>query len=257
MAGLRVWGKIDASRSGWVSAPLAANPLIRCWTPPDEGAPPMLQLAFPAGAALGPHRYASDCLCIVVEGSVSCAGEGTFSTRDLRWCEAGHYSGGITAGEQGVTLLFVATAGELTLEWGVEEQAAANARCKRVGFDDVAFVDFPDAAGRDTQPVQALFTDGPYLLRTRFVPDFVAGEHWHDFDTVYYVLAGAMQFGPQEPWYHPGDVRWVKGGHAYGPEQPGPEGVEFLLLSCGGPVSLRWADLETAPRGRIFPVRSD
>ena len=118
-------------------------------------------------------------------------------------------------------------------------------------IDDVEFREFPDAAGRETQPVQLLFTDDPYVLRTRFAPTFSAGEHWHEFDTIYVITAGSMRFGPCEPVYEAGDVRWVKGGHAYGPEHPGPQGVEFFLISLGGPVSLHWADLEPAPHGRL------
>jgi hypothetical protein len=211
----------------------------------------MLQLELPPRAALGPHRFEADCLCIVVAGGIDCEGEGRFGPSDLRFCGAGHCSAAMRADEQGATVLLVATAGELGIDWAPDPQFAASC-AKRVSFGDVPFADFPDEAGRDTQPVQPLFSDGPYLLRTRFAPDFVAGEHWHDYDTVYFILDGAMQFGPREPWYHRGDLRWVKGGHAYGPEQPGPEGVEFLLLSCGGPISLHWADLERAPRGRVF-----
>ena len=250
MAGA-VWGKIDASRSGWASDPLPVDARVLVRTPPHDGAPPMLQLELPPGVVLGPHRFLADCLCIVVSGGVDCDGEGHFGPPDMRFCGAGHGSAGMRAGEQGATVLLVATAGELGIDWSPE--APLTTLCaKRVSFGDVDFVDFPDAAGRDTQPVQPLFTDGPHLLRTRFAPDFVAGEHWHDFDTVYCILDGAMQFGPREPWYRRGDLRWVKGGHAYGPEQPGPEGVEFLLLSCGGSISLRWADLEAAPHGRVF-----
>lgn len=247
-----VWGKVDAARSGWRATALPANPIIGLQVSPDDGTPPLMQLELPPRAALGPHRYASDCLCIVVQGRVACAGEGEFGPRDVRWCGAGHCSDGMVAGEEGATILLTGTAGTLELDWSCDAPVPGHSRCKRVGFDEVDFVNFPDAAGRDTQPVQPLFTDEPYLLRTRFVPEFTAGEHWHDFDTLYFILAGAMRFGPQEPWYRAGDLRWVRGGRAYGPEQPGPDGVEFLLLSCGGPISLRWADLELAPHGRIL-----
>lgn len=212
----------------------------------------MYQLVLPGGASAGPHQYRGDCLMVVLHGSVACAGEGMFGTEDVRWCGSGHTCAEIAAGPQGATLLFLATGPGAGIGWSPGSTDDSKTSCKRVSFDEVAFVDFPDANGRDTQPVQALFTQGPYLLRTRFAPEFLAGEHWHDFDTVYLVRAGAMRFGPHEPWYRAGDLRWVRGGHAYGPEQPGPDGVEFLLLSCGGPVSLHWADLEPAPKGPVF-----
>ena len=246
------WGKIAASRPDWTAEPLPGSPGITLRAPGTASqAPSMFQLEFSGGASVGPHHYPGDCLMVVVRGRVDCAGEGAFGPEDIRWCRSGHTSEGITAGSQGATLLFVATAPGADIAWSFGGAAGGKSSCKRVSFADVAFVDFPDAAGRDTQPVQALFTDGPHLLRTRFAPEFMAGEHWHDFDTVYLVLDGAMRFGPQEPWYRTGDLRWVRGGHAYGPEQPGPDGVEFLLLSCGGPVSLHWADLVPAPRGPI------
>lgn len=33
--------------------------------------------------------------------------------------------------------------------------------------------------------------------------------------------------------YEPGDVRWVKGGTAYGSESAGPDGCEFYIVSLG------------------------
>ncbi len=62
---------------------------------------------------------------------------------------------------------------------------------------------------------------------------------------------GRMRFGA-EGWYETGDIRMVDGGRSYGPEEPGEDGVEFLLVSCGGPVNLHWADLEPAPNGPLL-----
>ncbi len=155
---------------------------------------------------------------------------------------------------------FVDGGGDVGLNWAdlyevpaelTERLSTIDAPWGRVNMDQVPWEDFPDPAGRPTQPVQVLSAEDPYILRTRFVPEYIAGEHWHDFDTVYFITAGSMQFGPQEPCYHAGDIRWVKGGHAYGPEQPGPDGVEFILISIGGPVNLHWADLDPAPHGRL------
>ena len=41
------------------------------------------------------------------------------------------------------------------------------------------------------------------------------------------------------------------GGYSYGPEEPGGDGVEFVLVSVGGSVALHWADLEPAPNGKL------
>lgn len=109
---------------------------------------------------------------------------------------------------------------------------------------------FDDPAGRPTQPVQVLMEGELSILRTRFVPEFTAGDHWHDFDTWYFITGGSMRFG-DEGIYSAGDVRQVTGGYSYGPEEPGPVGVEFVLVSVGGPVALHWADLEEPPHGPL------
>jgi hypothetical protein len=121
-----------------------------------------------------------------------------------------------------------------------------------VGATDRPWQEFADPAGRPTQPVQVLLEGALSALRTRFVPTYEAGEHWHDFDTLYFIMNGDMQFG-FEGQYYAGDLRQVKGGFSYGPEKPGPSGVEFVLFSCGGPVNLHWSDLEAPPRGSLLP----
>ena len=115
------------------------------------------------------------------------------------------------------------------------------------------FEDYPDPNDRPTQPVQVL-SEGPVsVLRTRFVPEFCAAEHWHDFDTWYFILSGSMRFG-EEGVYVAKDVRQVEGGYSYGPEDPGPEGVDFILVSVGGPIALHWTDLEPSPKGSLTVV---
>lgn len=120
----------------------------------------------------------------------------------------------------------------------------------KVGVDEKPWQAFEDPVGRPTQPVQVLLEGALSALRTRFVPTYEAGEHWHDFDTLYFITAGDMQFG-FEGQYYTGDVRQVRGGFSYGPEKPGPSGVEFVLFSCGGPVNLHWSDLEPSPHGAL------
>jgi len=111
---------------------------------------------------------------------------------------------------------------------------------------DHAWEQFPDPHGRPTTPVRILKLDDPYLLEADFPPNFYAGIHWHPHDTIYLITAGELRFG-DEGWFRPGDIRWVRGGHAYGPETAGPEGVRFFLISLGGPVGLNWADLYAVP----------
>ena len=111
---------------------------------------------------------------------------------------------------------------------------------------DVAWEQFPDPHGRPTTPVRILKLDDPYVLEADFPADFRAGLHWHPHDTIYLITEGALRFG-DEGWFRPGDIRWVRGGHAYGPETAGPDGVRFFLISLGGPVGLHWADLYEVP----------
>lgn len=147
------------------------------------------------------------------------------------------------------------SAGHAELVWSLLElpeslQPVADALT--VGAAERPWQDFADPAGRPTQPVQVLLEGPLSALRTRFVPSYEAGEHWHDFDTLYFIMAGDMQFG-FEGQYYTGDVRQVQGGYSYGPEKPGPSGVEFVLFSCGGPVNLHWSDREVPPRGSLQP----
>lgn len=111
---------------------------------------------------------------------------------------------------------------------------------------DYAWEKFPDPHGRPTTPVRILHAGVPFVLEADFPPGFSAGLHWHPHDTIYVVTAGALQFG-DEGWFRPGDLRWVRGGHSYGPELAGPEGVRFHLVSLGGPIGLNWSDLHDVP----------
>ena len=57
---------------------------------------------------------------------------------------------------------------------------------------------------------------------------------------------GEMRIG-DEGSFRPGDIRWVKAGHSYGPEEAGDEGAQFHLFSLGGDIGLNWADLYEVP----------
>lgn len=254
------WARVRSTDIAWQQF---HDPHGRATTPVrilKTGDPQLLQAEFHAGYETGLHWHPFDTIYIITRGEMSVGDEGVYRPGDLRWVKAGHAHGPERAGPQGVEFFLISLGGDLALNWAdlyavPQELSARLSACEnpwgRTNLDDVAWQEFDDPAGRPTQPVQLLFNDDPYVLRTRFEPDFIAGEHWHDFDTIYFITQGRMRFG-EEGWYETGDIRWVKGGHSYGPEQPGVEGVEFLLVSCGGPVNLRWADLEPAPNGPLL-----
>lgn len=125
----------------------------------------------------------------------------------------------------------------------------------RIRPTEVPWEQFNDPHGRPTTPVRILKMNDPYLLEADFPPNFYAGEHWHPHDTIYIITAGEMRIG-SEGSFRPGDVRWVRGGHTYGPEEAGEAGVRFFLLSLGGEIGLNWADLYTVPDSLIDRLHS-
>jgi hypothetical protein len=225
-----------------------------------RNAEPCLRLLdLPARSRLGGHWCDVDTLWLSQAGTFTAAGEGEYRPGDLRLARAGLVCDEISTGGTGCRLLLIGLGSNADIHDAEKAVPTAlihrlsnlDAIWQRVNLDDVPWQEFDDPAGRPTQPVQILFGNDPYVLRTRFVPGFSAAEHWHDFDTLYLINAGRMRFG-DEGWYEAGDIRWVSGGQSYGPEEPGPEGVEFILISSGGPVALHWADLEPPPRGKLI-----
>ena len=103
--------------------------------------------------------------------------------------------------------------------------------------DDLEWETFHDPHGRPTTPTRVLKNDGPFLIEAKFPAHFYADQHWHPYDTIYVVTTGEMQIG-DEGAFRPGDIRWVKAGHSYGPEEAGAEGVQFHLFSLGGDIGL-------------------
>ena len=153
---------------------------------------------------------------------------------DLYWCSSDSVS--LAVGPAGATVYCIAPL------QGIGQDIPS----QPVVSSGISWEKFDDPAGRPTQPVQVLLEGSLSVLRTRFDPDYIAGEHWHDFDTLYFISDGRMQFG-DEGWFEQGDIRAVHGGHSYGPERPGTGGVEFVLISLGGAVALHWSDLEPPP----------
>ena len=105
---------------------------------------------------------------------------------------------------------------------------------------------FHDPHGRPTTPTRILRASEPFLIEADFPANFHAGLHWHPHDTIYVITRGEMRIG-EEGSFSPGDIRWVKAGHRYGPEEAGEEGVQFHLFSLGGDIGLNWADLYEVP----------
>ncbi|WP_040482049.1 cupin domain-containing protein [Luminiphilus syltensis] len=89
---------------------------------------------------------------------------------------------------------------------------------------------------------------GPWIVANLFPPNVKAGEHSHNFDTVYLITKGSLNFNDGLGWFSPGDVRWVRAGTIYGPEEAGPEGCEFILISQG-PIEVAWKDGEVYNAG--------
>jgi len=112
--------------------------------------------------------------------------------------------------------------------------------------DDLDWETFHDPHGRPTTPTRVLRDREPFLIEADFPANFYAGVHWHPHDTIYLITRGEMRIG-EEGSFRPGDIRWVKAGHAYGPEEAGPDGVQFHLFSLGGDIGLNWADLYDVP----------
>ena len=111
---------------------------------------------------------------------------------------------------------------------------------------DLGWETFHDPHGRPTTPTRILRASEPFLIEADFPAHFQAGLHWHPHDTIYVITRGEMRIG-NEGSFRPGDIRWVKAGHSYGPEEAGDEGVQFHLFSLGGDIGLNWADLYEVP----------
>ncbi|MFT7306780.1 MAG: hypothetical protein ACI9P7_002048 [Candidatus Azotimanducaceae bacterium] len=50
------------------------------------------------------------------------------------------------------------------------------------------------------------------VLRTRFGPDCIKGEHWRDSSTCYFITNGNIRFG-HEGWYQTGHILKITGGY--------------------------------------------
>jgi hypothetical protein len=228
------WQKFDPDSLAWRESEDRKEKLI---TEEPSG---LKQVMFNRGATFCSTSATYGVLLLVVRGELQLQDGREVKKDDLLWIPAGTETGTVTGTCLAETCVFEL---QVRSALGPEEITLI----KKEAF---SWQSFDDPAGRPTQPVQVLMEGNLSILRTRFVPEYTAGDHWHDFDTWYFITDGDMRFG-HEGVYKTGQVRQVTGGYSYGPEEPGDDGVEFVLVSIGGPVMLHWADLEPAPRGQL------
>ncbi|MFK7912323.1 MAG: hypothetical protein AB8B93_00290 [Pseudomonadales bacterium] len=191
----------------------------------------LTELQVHAGAAVHPQARS---LYLLTAGQLTIAGGETLHVGDLQWFS------------ETKTEMRAGAAGAQCYCLQPQANLGAELEYQTITSSALPWQEFDDPAGRPTQPVQVLLDGSLSVLRTRFDPAYIAGEHWHDFDTLYFIESGRMQFG-DEGWFETGEIRAVHGGHSYGPERPGSAGVEFVLVSVGGPVALHWSDLDPPP----------
>ena len=128
---------------------------------------------------------------------------------------------------------------------------------------DIEWEDYadPDEPNREPGPFVRWLVDPASGNRVMHVKSWAgrnAAAHWHLSDTVYLVTKGEFIVEGEEP-YREGDLRWVRGGFAYGPERSGPDGCEYLFFSLGPydkldpdeypPPLGRWDDPSTWVKG--------
>jgi hypothetical protein len=118
-----------------------------------------------------------------------------------------------------------------------------------ITVDAISAVDFSDEDGFIPHGMRVkVLSDpavGPPFLLAMFPPHFIVPYHWHPHDTIYIIKSGELII-ESEGSYVPGDVRWVKGGSAYGPETAGPSGCDFYIISTG-PLSAKDPAKEPPP----------
>ena len=99
---------------------------------------------------------------------------------------------------------------------------------RHITLTDVPWQVLDTRDGVSVKPLGESSDAGPPVMQVRFEPNYVEPPHWHKVDTLYVITAGELSVGA-EGVYRVGDVRWVRAGTYYGPEEAGPDGCEFLL----------------------------
>lgn len=133
---------------------------------------------------------------------------------------------------------------------GSVDWSALLPECTGVEIDALPWEGFVDARGRDVGVRMKWIIDpilGKNCMLLRLPPHHRAAPHWHTSDTLYLVTKGEFTI-EGEGSFVPGQVRWIRGGRAYGAEGAGPEGCEFLFFSLG-PYGQHDPELEPPPLG--------
>lgn len=87
---------------------------------------------------------------------------------------------------------------------------------------------------------------GPFVLFVEDPPNKTRPMHHHHGDILYLYVRGEHRI-EGEGTYRAGDVRWVPGGHAYGPETTGPDGGAWWVLSYSDPLPVDHMDEAGSP----------
>lgn len=119
---------------------------------------------------------------------------------------------------------------------------------------DIDWEDFsdPDEPNRAPGPLVKWLVDpasGNRVMHVKSISRAKADPHWHLSDTLYVVTDGEFWVDGEPEPYRKGDLRWVRGGFAYGPESSGPDGAEYLFISLG-PYDKLDPDEHPPPLGR-------
>ena len=113
--------------------------------------------------------------------------------------------------------------------------------------DVVAFTDPTTGSGEVRIWEDGLGQDGgPFVLLVEDPPHKTRPMHHHHGDILYLYIKGEHHI-EGEGTYRAGDVRWVPGGHAYGPEVTGPDGGAWWVLSYTDPLPIDHLDESGAP----------
>ena len=121
-----------------------------------------------------------------------------------------------------------------------------------VDLEALPWEKFVDANGKDLGVRMKWLVDpalGKNCMLLHLPPNHRAAPHWHTSDTLYLVTQGELVI-EGEGSFSPGQVRWVRGGFAYGSEGAGPEGCEFYFFSLG-PYGQHDPEIEPPPLGRF------
>lgn len=120
-----------------------------------------------------------------------------------------------------------------------------------IDLDSLPWESFVDAQGRDLGVRLKWIIDparGRNCMLLHLPPNHRAPAHWHASDSLYLVTRGELVIEGEGSFFA-GQVRWVRGGFAYGAEGAGPSGCEFYYFSLG-PYGQHDPDREPPPLGR-------